>query len=84
MIRRLPSKNELDEYSKFLRRSYDTEVERGYVNARELSYQNWLVNEIMFLQYLHVKSFRTELYDTSKNVYSTKAGLVKEDSPKED
>jgi hypothetical protein len=83
VIRRLPSKDELDSYGELLRGMYDTEVERGYVHAREMSYQNWLVNEIMVLQYLHIKSLRSELYDTSKNVYFTKAGLVKEESPKE-
>ena len=83
MIRRMPSKDELDEFGKLLRRMYDTEVERGYIHAREISFENWLASEIMFLQYLHIKGLRSELYDTSKNVYFTEAGLVKEDSIEE-
>lgn len=68
MIVQRPTRKQLKDFGNILKRMY--EKERARTNEC-ISFERWLIREVNFLQYLHVKHSKADLYggkNESKNI----------------
>jgi len=59
MIKRDPSIEEIANFKSTLFRMYMTEMEKS---DQHMDFESWLVKELIFMSYLHVKYANSELY----------------------